>query len=948
MKILYKLYRIIYLIIFVASLNYSYSQGLSSSIGDRENIGVFGGPASDLSFTPNNRLFASVNSPFTLFYSDDTAKTWTWAFPLDSIEYNFGKQGWGGGSTRVLTNNEGWVLAKTGDHSPGFSSAVVSYNNGDSFQTAFNPSMLQILTGEYYNVSAIGLSDQYCLVALGPYIVRTNQTTSFGSSQIILNINSIPGIAPGSFVSWLALSNGTSGLPYYFVVSQNGNQKGRLFKAEGTNYTEFTPPQSYLQFRNVFTHPNQLSGDTIFVSTFDTIFNEYSHYRSFTGLPNWTNITPSFVNDRPISDCDYSADWIQYVPQGDGIRLSMQEGIISDNLGTSWQGPGFGLHRYPIVTYPIGIDILLGSNNTGVAVSINGITGSFLTEKNIGFENLLIYDFATDQSVFYVATKGGLAFTSEYYNPLITGYNQWISPNGYFPVPGTAGFNGASSVAIDPFNSDHVICGNEDGFLVTTSGPNDFNLITPSNWNSTTNLDPTVTDIIFLNSNTILAVTGFKFQGVNSPPTQPVGNIWRSLNGGFTWNIVTPIFPNIYENGNCLGVGTAGGQTIVYSGTGINSPNYQLDGALWQSYDFGDTWQYVNDGPTFNSGPPLPIYDIEIDPSNNQVLYLAADLVLANSVDGGLSYFNTDVPYNTGPITSALIDLQYADSIYVTAGRNFYKYSNYIDDADNKFKGLPGEFFTSSSFGSVLGGSNSGAYKIVEAPTHFLDLIVFIEGAFNGTDMNTTLNTNGYLPLSQPFNQAPWFYSGTESVASIPSPDVVDWILIDLRKTTGDLSSATEATRFNRQAAFLLKDGSIVDDDGLTNPRFNIILENTKGNVKVQGVVYSPSHVGERSADSLSQAKNSYTFSYNFTSGPDQVWGGKNAHKEISPGVWGMISGDGNQDFQVDNTDKNEVWQPELGLTGYYFGDFNRDGTVDMTDLNDYWKPNSGSGAKIE
>ncbi|MCD4683854.1 MAG: hypothetical protein K8R86_11275, partial [Bacteroidales bacterium] len=84
------------------------------------------------------------------------------------------------------------------------------------------------------------------------------------------------------------------------------------------------------------------------------------------------------------------------------------------------------------------------------------------------------------------------------------------------------------------------------------------------------------------------------------------------------------------------------------------------------------------------------------------------------------------------------------------------------------------------------------------------------------------------------------------------------------------------------------------------------------------------------------------------TSGPEQVWGGATAHKEIAPGIWGMISGDGNHDGQVDNADKNEVWFVEFGNAGYYFGDFNRDGEVDLTDLNNYWKPNAGAGSKIE
>jgi len=420
------------------------------------------------------------------------------------------------------------------------------------------------------------------------------------------------------------------------------------------------------------------------------------------------------------------------------------------------------------------------------------------------------------------------------------------------------------------------------------------------------------------------------------------------LDGGHTWNIVTPFFPVEYQMGNCLAMGEVGPVTVIYSGTGYADDGGQIiDGVLWNSLDFGDTWNKVNDAPIFSGSPPLPIFDIDLLPFTTDILYLSSKMVLARSDDGGLNYFITDIPYNKGAITSALIDPLFIDSIAVTAGRHLFKYNFLIDDADMKFKGYPGENFTSTDFGSVLGGSNTGASKFLEAPTHFLDLKVLIEGPFNGTDLNTTLNANGYLPLSQPFNQPPWNYNGTESVVSIPNSDIVDWVLVELRKTTGDSSTATAEKRFEQQALFLLKDGTIVDDDGTTNPRFSIILSNTKDVDKMHGVVYSPSHVNERTSSEMSQAK-SFTFSYDFTTGPDQAYGGSSTHKELAPGIWGMISGDGNHDGQVDNEDKNEVWLEQFGNTGYYFGDFNRDGEVNLTDITDFWLPNAGSGSKIE
>jgi hypothetical protein len=91
------------------------------------------------------------------------------------------------------------------------------------------------------------------------------------------------------------------------------------------------------------------------------------------------------------------------------------------------------------------------------------------------------------------------------------------------------------------------------------------------------------------------------------------------------------------------------------------------------------------------------------------------------------------------------------------------------------------------------------------------DLKVFLEGPFAGTGMNTVLYQSGHLPLTQPYNTAPWNYAGTENVAIIPSADVVDWVLLEFRDAPLGAPSATPATTVERRAAFILIDGSIVD-----------------------------------------------------------------------------------------------------------------------------------------
>ena len=89
----------------------------------------------------------------------------------------------------------------------------------------------------------------------------------------------------------------------------------------------------------------------------------------------------------------------------------------------------------------------------------------------------------------------------------------------------------------------------------------------------------------------------------------------------------------------------------------------------------------------------------------------------------------------------------------------------------------------------------------------YLDLKVFIEGPYYGTSMNTMLNSHNLIPLSQPYNVGPWNYIGNEQVTTIPNPEIVDWVLVELRETSGDASTATQDKMINRQAGFLKSDG---------------------------------------------------------------------------------------------------------------------------------------------
>ncbi|MCD4698755.1 MAG: hypothetical protein K8S16_21190 [Bacteroidales bacterium] len=218
-----------------------------------------------------------------------------------------------------------------------------------------------------------------------------------------------------------------------------------------------------------------------------------------------------------------------------------------------------------------------------------------------------------------------------------------------------------------------------------------------------------------------------------------------------------------------------------------------------------------------------------------------------------------------------------------------------------------------------------------------VSLKVFLEGPFNDPEMNTNLTGLTDFPFSQPYNTSPWNYTGTENVTTIPNPDIVDWILVEMRDTT-IANYATPESIIARQAAFLLKDGSIAGLDGISNLRFDITITH-----QLFTVVYHRNHLAIMSANPLSESSGVYT--YDYSSGENQVYNGAAGHKDLG-GLWGMYAGDGNSDGIVDDADKN-IWSAEAGTFGYFTFDYELDAQVDNPDKNEAWLYNLGKESQV-
>ncbi|RLD59060.1 MAG: hypothetical protein DRJ05_06995, partial [Bacteroidetes bacterium] len=228
---------------------------------------------------------------------------------------------------------------------------------------------------------------------------------------------------------------------------------------------------------------------------------------------------------------------------------------------------------------------------------------------------------------------------------------------------------------------------------------------------------------------------------------------------------------------------------------------------------------------------------------------------------------------------------------------------------------------------TVTNGSITGTGGII------LDLKANLEGPFDASDMNTDLNP-WIIQNSQPYNISPWGYGGTESFAAVPNGDVVDWVLVELRETPGAASTATLATRIGRQAGLLLKDGSIVGTDGISNLIFGIAVTQ---NLYV--IIWHRNHLGIMSSIPVTYSGGIYP--YDFTTAISKAYG-TNAQISLGGGEYGMYSGDADGNGNVHQNDIDIIWSVDAGKNGYYRGDMDINGEVNNQDKNDVWLPNIG------
>lgn len=202
---------------------------------------------------------------------------------------------------------------------------------------------------------------------------------------------------------------------------------------------------------------------------------------------------------------------------------------------------------------------------------------------------------------------------------------------------------------------------------------------------------------------------------------------------------------------------------------------------------------------------------------------------------------------------------------------------------------------------------------------------LFLEGSYNEQlgEMTTFLAAEGLLPKEQPFEDAPYFYTGNESVDAFPQ-DVVDWVLLQIR-AKDDLS-----TILTQKALLVTKNGQLVDVNGHTTITMDD-LENDAYHI----AIFHKSHLPVVST--LPHPFNSTAPLYDFTQSVTAARG--TAQLKTKNNITMMNSGDFDGNGIIDSQDFNLWKQHSSAINSYLSVDADGNGIINNQDFN-LWKAN--------
>jgi len=210
----------------------------------------------------------------------------------------------------------------------------------------------------------------------------------------------------------------------------------------------------------------------------------------------------------------------------------------------------------------------------------------------------------------------------------------------------------------------------------------------------------------------------------------------------------------------------------------------------------------------------------------------------------------------------------------------------------------------------------------------------FLEGPYDESSNAMLKTINGSIPTLSPYTQ-------DQRTASAIPVTAVDWVLVEVRATTGGAA-------LGYRSCFLKSDGRLIADDGSNDiglpwiPGDYYIVVRHRNHLAIMNsaptIETTWGGVATQHDFSTAQAKA-------YTTGPDPM-----KLIDTAPGnVYGSFPADANTDGSVNATDYNTYWLPNNGTAWSYSkcSDFNLDGSINATDYNTYWLVNNGKATQV-
>jgi len=238
--------------------------------------------------------------------------------------------------------------------------------------------------------------------------------------------------------------------------------------------------------------------------------------------------------------------------------------------------------------------------------------------------------------------------------------------------------------------------------------------------------------------------------------------------------------------------------------------------------------------------------------------------------------------------------------------------------------------------------SESAYFQVgdVGAATFRFNANLLLEGAYDSNGlMNTGLRDGNLIPNQHPFGAAPYFYTSTEAIDGNIPMTMVDWILIEARVGTPNVSGEQGTFTLETQLGLLMSDGSILGVDKNPGVAFYTLDDQTE----YYFCIRHRNHLDILTSTAIAAQELMY---YDFTNTANKAFGAEQL-KSMDDGYYALYAGDFNKDGVIQTTDY-DIWQSEPAINNTYNAtDANLDGVVQATDF-DAWFPNKAKVGSIE